>query len=92
MLNDLDPYTNLITEADAEDYELQMTGKYGGIGAATRINDAGEIIISDLFEGGPIDKAGIKPGDIVVSIDGQKAKSKSSDDIGILMRGAPERS
>src|SRR5688572_19188232 len=28
MLNDLDPYTNLITEADMEDYELQTTGKY----------------------------------------------------------------
>lgn len=89
MLNDLDPYTNLITEADAEDYELQMTGKYSGIGAATRVNDAGEIVISDLFEGGPIDKAGIKAGDIVVSIDGQKVKGKSSDDIGLLMRGAP---
>jgi carboxyl-terminal processing protease len=89
MLNDLDPYTNLITEADAEDYELQMTGKYGGIGAATRVSDAGDIIISDLFEGGPIDKAGIKAGDIVVSIDGQKVKGKDSDDIGMLMRGAP---
>lgn len=88
MLNDLDPYTNLITEAEAEDYELQTTGKYSGIGVATRIID-GNIVIAELYENGPVAKAGAKPGDIVVSIDGQKVKGKDSDDIGLLMRGAP---
>ena len=88
MLNDLDPYTNLITEADMEDYELQTTGKYSGIGVSTRIKD-GDIIISELYENGPVSKAGIKAGDVVVSIDGQKVKGKDSDDVGLLMRGAP---
>lgn len=88
MLNDLDPYTNLITEADAEDYELQTTGKYSGVGVATRIKD-GDIIISELYENGPVAKAGIRAGDIVVSIDGQKVKGKESDDVGMLMRGSP---
>jgi carboxyl-terminal processing protease len=88
MLNDLDPYTNLITEADAEDYELQTTGKYSGIGVSTRIKD-GEVIIAELYENGPVAKAGIKPGDIVVSIDGQKVKGKDADNVGMLMRGAP---
>jgi carboxyl-terminal processing protease len=88
MLNNLDPYTNLITEADAEDYELQTTGKYSGIGVSTRIKD-GEIIIAELYENGPVAKAGIKPGDIIVSIDGQKVKDKDADNIGMLMRGAP---
>jgi carboxyl-terminal processing protease len=88
MLNNLDPYTNLITEADAEDYELQTTGKYSGIGVSTRIKE-GEIIIAELYENGPVAKAGIKPGDIIVSIDGQKVKDKDADNIGMLMRGAP---
>ncbi|MFA6058427.1 MAG: S41 family peptidase [Taibaiella sp.] len=88
MLNDLDPYTNLITEADAEDYELQTTGKYSGIGVSTRIKD-GEVIIAELYENGPVAKAGIKPGDVVVSIDGQKVKGKDADNVGMLMRGAP---
>lgn len=88
MLNNLDPYTNLITEADAEDYELQTTGKYSGIGVSTRIKD-GEIVIAELYENGPVAKAGIKPGDIVVSIDGQKVKDKDADNVGMLMRGAP---
>lgn len=88
MLTDLDPYTNLITEADAEDYELQTTGKYSGVGVSTRVKE-GDIIITELFENGPVAKAGIHAGDIVVSIDGQKVKGKNPDDIGLLMRGAP---
>lgn len=88
MLSELDPYTNLITEADAEDYELQTTGKYSGIGVSTRVKD-GEIIINELYENGPVAKAGIRAGDIIVSIDGQALKGKHPDDIGLMMRGAP---
>jgi len=88
MLNDLDPYTNLITEADAEDYQLQTTGKYSGVGVATRVIN-GEYVISELFENGPVAKAGIKPGDVIVSIDGKPLKGKSDDEIAIMMRGAP---
>lgn len=88
MLNDLDPYTNLITEADAEDYQLQTTGKYSGIGISTRIIN-GEYVIAELFENGPVAKAGIKPGDIIVSIDGKTLKGKDDDEIAMMMRGAP---
>jgi carboxyl-terminal processing protease len=88
MLIDLDPYTNFITEADIEDYEFQTTGKYGGIGAAIRISN-GEIIIAEPYQDSPIDKAGIKAGDIVVSIDGQLLKGKTEEEVGLLMKGAP---
>lgn len=88
MLVDLDPYTNFITEADIEDYEFQTTGKYGGIGAAIRISD-GDIIIAEPYQDSPIDKAGVKAGDIVVSIDGQKLKGKTDDEVSLLMKGAP---
>lgn len=88
MLNELDPYTNLITEADAEDYELQTTGRYSGIGATTKTKD-GEVEIMELYEDGPLVKAGVKAGDLVVSINGEKTKGKDPNDIGLLMRGAP---
>lgn len=88
MLVDLDPYTNFITEADIEDYEFQTTGKYGGIGAAIRISD-GDIIIAEPYENSPINKAGIRAGDIVVSIDGHPLKGKTEDDVSLLMKGAP---
>ena len=33
MLKDLDPYTEFYSEAETEDFRIQTTGKYGGIGS-----------------------------------------------------------
>lgn len=88
MLIDLDPYTNFYTEADAEDYKFQVTGKYGGIGTGIQIIDS-FIVISDPYQNGPVDKAGIKSGDIILAIDGQTLKNKDPEDINLLLRGAP---
>lgn len=88
MLNDLDPYTNFITEADAEDYELQTTGKYSGVGVGTNIVK-GNLVVSDLIDDGPMAKAGVKIGDILVSVDGQPITEKNAGSAGLLMRGAP---
>lgn len=89
MLEELDPYTNYYTEADLEDYELYMNRKYSGIGIATRFNKNKEVVIDRVFEGGPIDKAALKPGDIIISCDGQELKGKSNEEISLLFRGAP---
>src|ERR1700748_457158 len=88
MLDELDPYTNLITEADAEDYQLQTTGKYSGVGVSTRIVK-GDFVITEIFENGPVAKAGIKAGDIIVAIDNKPLKGRTDDQIALMMRGAP---
>lgn len=88
MLENLDPYTNYITESDIEEYEFQTTGKYGGIGTNMRKKDD-MIIIGDVYELSPAQKAGLHPGDQVLSIDNQPVKGKSTDDIGLLLKGAP---
>jgi carboxyl-terminal processing protease len=88
MLDDLDPYTNYITESDMEDYEFQTTGRYGGIGATMRkTGDA--IYIGDVYETSPAQKAGLHPGDMIISIDGQAVKGKTVDDISPLLKGSP---
>src|SRR5215216_1463186 len=56
MLDDLDPYTNYITESDIEDYEFQTTGRYGGIGATMRRRDD-NIYVGDVYESSPAQKA-----------------------------------
>jgi carboxyl-terminal processing protease len=88
MLDDLDPYTNYITESDIEDYEFQTTGRYGGIGATMR-RDGDAIYIGDVYESSPAQKAGLHPGDLVIAIDGQVIKGKSVDDISSLLKGSP---
>lgn len=88
MLADLDPYTNYISEAEIEDIRFQTTGRYGGIGATTLVVDS-QIVIAQPYEGGPVDKAGIKAGDIILAIDGKSIKGLEPDDLGLLMRGSP---
>jgi carboxyl-terminal processing protease len=88
MLEDLDPYTNYITEADIEDYRFMTTGKYGGIGASMR-KKGEDIYIGDVYENSPSQKAGLHPGDLVESIDGQVVKGKTIDDLSALLKGTP---
>jgi len=88
MLDNLDPYTNYITESDIEDYEFMTTGKYGGIGATMRRRDD-LIYIGDVYENSPSQKAGLHPGDLIISIDNQIIKGKSIDDISSLLKGSP---
>ncbi len=88
MLEDLDPYTNYITESDIEEYEFMTTGKYGGIGANMH-RKGDDIYVGDVYENSPAQKAGLHPGDMVESIDGQAVKGKSIDDLGMLMKGSP---
>jgi len=90
MLDDLDPYTNYITESDVEDYEFMTTGKYGGIGANMH-RKGDDIYVGDVYENSPAQKAGLHPGDIVVSIDETPVKGKSIDDMSLLLKGAPGR-
>lgn len=88
MLDELDPYTAYITEDDIEDYRYQTTGKYGGIGSTVREKD-GFIVIDEPYELSPIQKAGIKAGDIIVAIDGKSTKGKSVSDVSTFLKGAP---
>ncbi|HXS36452.1 MAG TPA: S41 family peptidase [Flavipsychrobacter sp.] len=88
MLDNLDPYTNYITESDIEEYEFMTTGKYGGIGASMKRRGE-DIYIGDVYEFSPAQKAGLHPGDLVVAIDNQPLKGKSIDDISVLLKGSP---
>ncbi len=88
MLNELDPYTNFITEADIEEYEFQTTGKYGGIGAAMRKKDD-QVVVGDVYENSPAQQAGLRPGDIILKIDEQIIKDQSISDVSVLLKGSP---
>jgi carboxyl-terminal processing protease len=86
MLMELDPYTVLINESNIEDYRLMSTGQYGGVGAGLRsVNN--QVVFSDIFENNPAHKAGIKTGDILLSIDGKSMTGKKPDEASDLLRG-----
>lgn len=88
MLQSLDPYTVYIPENEADDYRILTTGQYGGIGATTR-KIGGYVVISEIYENYPADRADIKTGDIIHEIDGQPLYFKESSEISELLKGEP---
>lgn len=86
MLKELDPYTVYYHESNMEDFRLMTTGQYGGIGAVIR--KIGEyVFIAEPYEGNPADKAGVRAGDKILSIDGKDMRSKPSDEVSSSLKG-----
>jgi carboxyl-terminal processing protease len=88
MLESLDPYTNFIPESKMEDYKMMTTGQYGGIGALIQ-TQGDKVVISEPYEGFGAFKAGLRAGDKIIEIDGNKAVGKSSDEIREFLLGQP---
>jgi len=87
MLNELDPYTEFYSESETENFRIQTTGKYGGIGALISQRDE-YVTIDDPYEGMPAQEAGLISGDKILEIDGKPMKGKKSDDVSKLLKGA----
>ena len=87
MLNSLDPYTNYISESDIEGYRYITEGKYNGVGAAFD-KTADFVFITDVFDSSPAQKAGLKPGDKILAVDGKSALNRSVDEVGDILKGA----
>ena len=86
MLESLDPYTQYISEDEIEDYRLQTTGKYGGIGALIRKIDDW-VVVAEPYKDYPADKAGLIGGDKVTEIDGKSVKGKDTDEVSKMLKG-----
>ncbi|TAE41457.1 MAG: S41 family peptidase [Sphingobacteriales bacterium] len=90
MLENLDPYTEYVPESDVEDYKMKyVSTQYGGIGAGVFYRN-GKVYISDVFEGFPAQKADIRAGDEIVSIDGIPLQGKKSEQVSLLLKGPRE--
>ena len=86
MLRELDPYTVFIAESNIEDYRLMTTGQYGGIGALIR-SKGDYVIVTEPYENNPAFNAGLKAGDVILSIDGVPMKGKASDEVSAALKG-----
>jgi carboxyl-terminal processing protease len=87
-LKNLDPYTNYFNEQDVEAAKIRREGEYGGIGASVRYSKK-DITITSVYKGFAADKAGIKPGDVVVKINNQALKDLNREDISGQLLGVP---
>ena len=83
-----DPQTTYIKpEVLAGSFGDMYKGNFEGIGAHVTINSAGKIVIVAPIEGGPAKAAGIKSGDIILSVDGKSIEGLSLLEVVALIRG-----
>jgi carboxyl-terminal processing protease len=68
-----DPYTVYLNAEEAKEFQNQLNGTFSGIGAELGMNEEGELIIVSPIEGFPAAKAGLRPQDAIVGIDGESA-------------------
>ncbi len=88
MLSSLDPYTSYIKESEIENFRMQTTGQYGGIGASIRKRDDYVMVVS-VYKDAPADKAGVRAGDLLLAIDGKSLKGFSDSEVSALLKGSP---
>ena len=90
MLRSLDPYTEYYPESEVKELKNMLTGKYAGIGSVVRYNyQLGYTVISEPYEGMPAQEAGLKKGDIILSINDSTMKGKEVSYVSDRLCGEP---
>ena len=88
MLYGLDPYTSYIPASNEEALKRLRSGQYGGIGSIITLVE-GKPYLSEPYFGMPAQANGLRAGDEIVEIDGEKCEGKSISEVSDMLRGKP---
>lgn len=83
-----DPYSVYYTKEEYEDMMVSTTGTYYGIGAGLSQNmDTMIVTITKVYRGTPAEEAGLKNGDIIISVEDLDATSMEVSELVQHIRG-----
>ena len=88
MVGELDPHSAFMGKDEFDDLKIATEGNYSGIGVEVTIEDNLLTVIAPL-DGSPAARAGIRPGDAILSIDGKLLRNQPLDEAIAGIRGAP---
>ncbi len=88
MLGSLDPYTEYIPQDEKADFRTMSSGQYGGIGSYIMQRN-GNVYISGPYLGSPAARAGLRPGDLIMAIDGDTVLGKTTPEVSEKLKGQP---
>jgi len=85
-LQSLDPYSAYMNPKIFEESQVETSGEFGGLGIEVTM-EAGVVKVITPIDDTPASKAGIKPGDYIVRINGEQVQGKTLMEAVNLMRG-----
>ncbi len=92
MVESLDPHSEYLESQDNAELEEDLTGEFGGVGIEVEVRE-GAIVVVTPIAGTPGDRAGIRRGDEIRSIDGQAVEANPMmETIVDRLRGKPHTS
>ncbi len=82
-----DDYAKYYTNEEYESYLSNMNGEYSGIGIlVSQPDDIGAEIL-EVYEGNPAATAGVRPGDIIVKVDGSEVSNMTLENLSYAING-----
>jgi carboxyl-terminal processing protease len=81
-----DPYSDYMSNEEAENFHGSISSSFQGIGAEIQEKD-GHIVIVSPIKGSPAEKAGLKPNDMILSVNGKSLQGMNSTQAVTLIRG-----
>ena len=86
MLRVLDPHSNFFDPKSYAALREEQRGKYYGVGMQVGPRNNKVIVIAP-FTGAPAYRAGIRPGDVIIAVDGKPTDNMSTTDVAELLKG-----
>ncbi|MEU8765818.1 S41 family peptidase [Streptomyces griseus] len=74
-------------EREYEEFEQALDGSYTGVGLSARRTGRGDVTVSRVQAGGPADRAGIRAGDRLRTLDGRAVGKRPVAEVVALLRG-----
>ncbi|MEO0997396.1 MAG: S41 family peptidase [Pseudomonadota bacterium] len=88
MVSALDAHSEFLDSTQFEDIRISTTGNYSGVGIEVSFDDDAVVVVAP-FDDTPAQRAGILPGDVILSIDGFPVDAEPLTDAINRMRGKP---
>lgn len=88
MLATLDAHSTFMDPEQFAAAKSEAQGEFGGIGVELVRRDA-EIVVVELYEGSPAQRAGLLPGDAIVRVGGEEVRGQSLAEVSRRIKGAP---
>ena len=86
MLHVLDPHSNFFDPKQYALFKEEQQGKYYGVGMTISQRDNQTVVLAP-FVGSPAYKAGIRPGDIVLKVEGKSCDGLTGTEVAEMLKG-----